>query len=187
MGWIEVAVVGVSLSMDAFAAAVCAGLNMRKINYRQTWLIALFFGGFQAFMPALGWLLGRVWEGHVDAVDHYIAFALLAFIGGKMIYDVFHIEDDACAELRLDIKALFMMAIATSIDAFAVGVTFGLNPNMRIVPAALLIGVITFVLSFGGVAIGNIFGARWKAKAQFSGGVMLILVGARILLEGIGF
>lgn len=189
MGFLDIVLIGISLSMDAFAVAICAGLKMRKIDLRQAGLISLFFGGFQMLMPILGWWLGRLFENYVDSIDHYIAFALLAFIGGKMIYDAFR-EDDgnggACAVLDLGIKTLTVMAIATSIDALAVGVTFGLDPHVKILPATLIIGATTFVISFSGVAIGNIFGTRFRAKAQIVGGVVLILIGCKILFEGIG-
>jgi putative Mn2+ efflux pump MntP len=184
MQLIDVIIIGISLSMDAFAVAICSGLRMRKIDYKQAVVIALFFGGFQALMPSLGWGLGLFFAGYLDSVDHYIAFGLLLVIGGKMLYDVLKGgEGDCCPEYEMNFKTLFMLAVATSIDALAVGVTFGLDPEVRIVPSALVIGLTTFLISFGGVAIGNIFGAKWKDKAQAAGGVMLILVGLKILLE----
>ncbi len=188
MGYIEIFLIGVSLSMDAFAVAICAGLRMRKIDIRQATIISLFFGGFQALMPAIGWWLGRFFESYMDSIDHYIAFGLLAIIGGKMIYDAIKEEEDgdACPVVDMSFKTLTVMAIATSIDALAVGVTFGLDSTVRIVPSALIIGLTTFCISFGGVAIGNLFGSRFRAKAQIVGGVVLILVGLKILLEGLG-
>jgi putative Mn2+ efflux pump MntP len=185
MSFLEILIIGVSLSMDAFAVAVCAGLKMRKIDYKQAVRIAFFFGGFQALMPAIGWGLGRFFESYVDSVDHFIAFGLLAFIGGKMIYDAIK-EGDTCDVLDLSTKTLTVLAVATSIDALAVGVTFGLDPSIRITSSAFIIGLTTFVISFAGVAIGNLFGTRFRAKAQIVGGVMLILVGLKILLQGIG-
>ncbi len=190
MSFVDIILIGISLSMDAFAVAICAGLRMRKIDYRQAVVISLFFGGFQALMPAVGWWLGRFFEGHVDSIDHYIAFALLGFIGGKMIYDALReVKEggDACEVVDMRLKTLTVLAVATSIDALAVGVTFGLDPSVRIVPSALIIGATTFAISFGGVAIGNLFGTRFRAKAQIVGGVMLFLVGLKILLEGIGW
>ena len=188
MGFFEIILIGISLSMDAFAVAICSGLKMTKIHYKKAALIALFFGGFQAIMPALGWLLGQLFASYVDKYDHYIAFALLAFLGAKMIFDVVKGGDDEDEGLgdKVDLKTLFIMAVATSIDALAVGVTFGMEPDVQIIPSALLIGATTFVISFSGVIIGNVFGARWKDKAQIVGGVMLILVGLKILLEGLG-
>ena len=187
MGILEIILIGVSLSMDAFAVAICSGLKMTKINYKNACLIALFFGGFQALMPVIGWAVGQFFASYVDQYDHYIAFLLLAFLGGKMIFDTLKGgEDDEGLGDRINLKELFVMAVATSIDALAVGVTFGMNPEVEIVSSALLIGATTFVISFGGVVIGNLFGARWKDKAQIVGGVMLILVGLKILLEGLG-
>lgn len=186
MSVLELILIGVSLSMDAFAVSICAGLKMTKINYKSGAIIALFFGGFQALMPALGWLLGRLFASYVDKFDHWIAFGLLAFIGGKMIFDA--VKGDE-SELGCDIKLneLFLLAVATSIDAFAVGVTFGLpGSEANIGAAAAIIGVTTFTISFGGVIIGNIFGAKWRNKAQVVGGVMLILVGLKLLFEGLG-
>jgi putative Mn2+ efflux pump MntP len=190
MGFLDIFLIGVSLSMDAFAVAVCAGLKMRKIDFKQAGLIALFFGGFQALMPAIGWWLGRFFDRYVDSIGPCIAFGLLAFIGGKMIYDAFQEEKeggDACAVVDMRIKTLTVLAVATSIDALAVGVTFGLDPSVRIVPSVLVIGATTFAISFAGVAIGNLFGARFRAKAQIAGGAILIIIGFKILLEGIGW
>ena len=186
MGIIEIILIGVSLSLDAFAVSVCSGLKMKRIEYKNAAIIALFFGGFQAIMPMLGWALGQFFAAYVDKYDHYIAFALLAFIGGKMIYDVMKGGDDEGLDEKIDLKELFIMAIATSIDALAVGVTFGMDPEVRIVSSALIIGLTTFVICLAGVVIGNVFGIKWKNKAQVAGGVMLILVGLKILLEGLG-
>lgn len=187
MGIIEIILIGVSLSMDAFAVAICSGLKMQKIEYKNSFLIALFFGGFQALMPVIGWGVGTAFASYVDKYDHYIAFALLAIIGGKMIWDVFKGgEEDEGLSGKINLRSLFIMAVATSIDALAVGVTFGMESDVKIVPSALIIGVTTFVISFGGVVIGNIFGAKWKDKAQIVGGIVLIMVGLKILLEGLG-
>jgi len=188
MGFWELFLVGVGLSMDAFAVAVCRGLNMRKINYKHAGIIALFFGGFQALMPLIGWLLGSQFAEYIEAFDHWIAFILLAIIGGKMIWEVIKGEEDGCetcGEDKLDLKQLLVMAIATSIDALAVGITFAFL-RVSILPAVSLIGVTTFVLSFIGVAIGNRFGSKYKSKAELAGGIVLILIGLKILLEHLG-
>lgn len=186
MGILETIIIGASLSMDAFALSVCSGLNMPRIDCKKAGLIAFFFGGFQAFMPALGWALGSLFAAYVDSCDHYIAFILLAFLGIKMIRDVFKGGDEDADASKLDMKSLFVMAFATSVDALAVGVTFGMNPSVNILSAALIIGLTTFAICIAGVFIGNIFGSRWQKPAQITGGVMLVLVGAKILLEGLG-
>ena len=189
MGIIELALIGVGLSMDAFAVAVCKGLGMKRLNLRQALVIALFFGGFQALMPVAGWLLGTGFQSYITPVDHWIAFALLAFIGGKMLWDAFREDDDGetsqAGEGRLDLKELAMLAVATSIDALAVGITFAFL-QVDIVPAVSLIGAITLALSFAGVAIGHFFGARFEKPATIVGGVVLILIGCKILLEHLG-
>lgn len=189
MGFVETFLIGVGLSMDAFAVAVCKGLGMKKINWRHTLIIALFFGGFQALMPLLGWALGTQFASYITPIDHWIAFGLLAFIGGKMLIDAFKGEggcDEACGcgedEPRLDIKELVMLAVATSIDALAVGITFAFF-GVNIWLAILIIGVTTFVLSFAGVAIGNQFGSRFEKPATIAGGVALTLIGVKILVE----
>ena len=189
MGIIELALIGAGLSMDAFAVSVCKGLGMKRLNMRQAFVIALFFGVFQALMPVIGWVLGTGFQSYIAPVDHWIAFALLAFIGGKMLFDAFHDdegEDDAAsADAPLDLKELTMLAVATSIDALAVGITFAFL-QVDIVPAVTLIGVITVALSFAGVAIGHFFGARFEKPATIVGGVVLILIGCKILLEHLG-
>ena len=189
MGIIELALIGAGLSMDAFAVSVCKGLGMKRLNMRQAFVIALFFGVFQAVMPVIGWVLGTGFQSYISPVDHWIAFALLAFIGGKMLFDAFHDDerddDAASANAPLDLKELTMLAIATSIDALAVGITFAFL-QVDIVPAVTLIGVITFALSFAGVAIGHFFGARFEKPAAIVGGVVLILIGLKILLEHLG-
>ncbi len=189
MSFFEIFMIGVGLSMDAFAVAICKGLNMRKLDKGQTLVIALFFGGFQALMPFLGWLLGKQFESYITSFDHWIAFVLLAFIGGKMIWDVFKGDDKdeayCRASARLDIKELFVLAIATSIDALAVGISFAfLQVNIGF--AITLIGCTTFVLSAAGVFVGHKFGAKYEDKATVVGGVILILIGLKILLEHLG-
>ena len=184
MGFVELFLIGVGLSMDAFAAAVCKGLSMRKIDYHQTFLVALFFGGFQGLMPLIGWFLGRQFEEYIVRWDHWIAFLLLGYIGGKMIWDALHEDNDSCP-VMFSIKELFILALATSIDALAVGITFAFL-KVKIGLAVLLIGCTTFLLSLFGVYIGNKFGSQYRNKATFAGGVILVLIGTKILLEHTG-
>lgn len=186
MGIAEIFLIGIGLSMDAFAVAVCRGLKMQKLNVKHTAVIALFFGGFQALMPLIGWFLGKQFEKYITAVDHWIAFALLAFIGGKMIYDSFKKDDDDQGEKDVfNLKEIFVMAVATSIDALAVGITFAFL-SVNIWSSISIIGVTTFVLSAVGVLIGHKFGAKYKNKAELAGGVILVLIGLKILLEHLG-
>lgn len=189
MGFVEIFLIGVGLSMDAFAVSVCKGLGMHRVNYAHALVIALFFGVFQGLMPVIGWLVGSAFAVYVTAVDHWIAFALLAFVGGKMLWDAFHDEgeeeDDETSTQKLDLRELFMLAIATSIDALAVGVTFAFL-QVNIVPAITIIGCTTFVISIAGVYVGNVFGSRYKSRAELTGGVILILIGLKILLEHLG-
>lgn len=184
MGWFELFMIAVGLSMDAFAVALSKGLNMFRINYRHALVIAAFFGGFQAGMPLLGWLLGQQFERYITSVDHWIAFLLLLFIGGKMLRDAFRDEDNIwdAFDDRLDIRELIVLAVATSIDALAVGITFAFL-QVAILPSITLIGVTTFILSFVGVALGNRFGMKYEKKAEMAGGLVLILIGFKILLE----
>ena len=183
----EVFLIGVGLSMDAFAAAVCRGLAMKKINYTHALIIGLFFGGFQALMPLIGWLLGRQFADYIEKFDHWIAFALLAFIGVKMAIESFKNEEDPCdcCNERLDLKELFVLAVATSIDALAVGITFALYPDVSIVPAVSIIGIVTFVICAVGVLIGHKCGSRFKSKAELAGGIVLVAIGIKLLVEGL--
>ena len=188
MGLFEIFMIGVGLSMDAFAASICKGLNMRRLSAKNMLIIGLFFGGFQALMPAVGWILGKQFEVYITSVDHWVAFALLAFIGGKMIYDVFHGDEDGCCNEKtdkLDMKEVLTLAVATSIDALAVGISFAFL-QVEILKAVSVIGVTTFVLSVVGVAVGNMFGAKYEKKATLAGGIILILIGLKILLEHTG-
>ena len=190
MGFTELLLLAVGLSMDAFAVSICKGLKMRKINYKHACIIGLFFGGFQALMPLIGWALGRQFSSYIESVDHWIAFGLLLFIGGKMAIEAIKEKDEEDGGnsddlQKLDIKELFILAIATSIDALAVGITFAFL-NVSILPAISIIGVTTFLFSVVGVAIGNKFGAKYKSKAELVGGIVLMLIGTKILLEGIG-
>lgn len=189
VGFIELFVIGVGLSMDAFAVAVCKGLGMKMVNWRHAFVIALMFGGFQGLMPLIGWALGSQLTSLIEPVDHWIAFILLVFIGGKMLWDAFRGDDGCetcgCAEEKLDMRELLMMAVATSIDALAVGVTFAFL-GVNVMAAVVVIGVTTFALSFVGVVVGNRFGARFEKPATVAGGVVLVLIGLKILLEHLG-
>jgi len=174
----------VGLSMDAFAVSVCKGLAMKKLSWKKALIIGLWFGGFQAIMPALGYLLGTGFDSYVTAIDHWIAFALLVLIGINMIKEALSKEEENSND-SVDIKTMFLLAVATSIDALAVGVTYAFL-QVRIVPAVTFIGVITFCLSIAGVKIGNVFGLKYKSKAEITGGVILIFMGTKILLEHLG-
>ena len=190
MGIIELLFLSVGLAMDAFAVSICKGLNMTKINYKNAGIIALFFGVFQAGMPVIGYALGTRFAKYIESFDHWVAFGLLAFIGGQMIYEaVKGEEDDEDSDDdgdSLDIKQLFILAIATSIDALAVGITFALLDGMSIWFSVAMIGVVTFIISFFGVIIGNRFGNKYERKAVLAGGVILVLIGLKILLEHMG-
>lgn len=187
MGYLELFLIGIGLSMDAFAVSICKGLKMKRVHKGHCLVIALFFGGFQALMPLAGWLLGRQFEQYITAIDHWIAFGLLAFLGGKMIREALQKkeEKDSGGEENLDLKELFLLAVATSIDALAVGITFAFL-QVSILPAITIIGCTTFVLSIAAVYIGNIFGEKYKNKAELAGGAILVLLGLKILLEHLG-
>lgn len=187
MGYLEIFLIGIGLSMDAFAVSICKGLKMKKVNKGHCLVIALFFGGFQALMPLLGWILGRQFEQYITAVDHWIAFGLLAFLGGKMAVEALKKKEEADGgqEEGLDFRELFLLAVATSIDALAVGITFAFL-KVSILPAVVIIGCTTFVLSVSAVYIGNVFGAKYKSRAELAGGVILILLGLKILLDHLG-
>ncbi len=185
MGIFELFLIGIGLSMDAFAVAVCKGLSMRKIDWGQALIVALFFGGFQAMMPFLGWALGKQFEQYITQYDHWIAFVLLAYIGGKMLWEALHSKGEDAAAANFSIKELLILAVATSIDALAVGITFAFL-QVQIGQAMAIIGCTTFALSLVGVLIGNKFGSRYKQKAEAVGGIILILIGLKILLEHTG-
>ena len=176
----ELFLVAVSLSMDAFAVSVCKGLSVKKLRPRHCATAGLYFGGFQALMPLLGWLLGRQFESLIKSIDHWIAFVLLALIGANMIREALGDEEDVNDSFSF--KTMLPLAVATSIDALAVGVTFAFL-EVQILPAILLIGCTTFVLSAAGVKIGNVFGSGLHSKAEIAGGVILILLGIKILIE----
>ena len=187
---VEFLLLGVGLAMDAFAVSICKGLAMRKVNKKQAVIIALFFGGFQAIMPVIGWLLCKGFQTYIEAFDHWIAFALLAFVGVKMIIETLREkEDDVVIEEMdppLDMKEMLMLAIATSIDALAVGISLAAL-DRPIVESATIIGVVTFVISIIGVYIGNFFGNRYKKRAELTGGIILVLIGVKILREHMGW
>ena len=176
--------IAVGLSMDAFAVAICKGLAMKKITIKKALIVGLWFGGFQALMPAIGYLLGTQFEKYITNIDHWIAFVLLFIIGGNMIKEALSKEEEEAND-SLAFKEMLLLALATSIDALAVGVTFAFL-KVQIIPAVSFIGVITFTLSAIGVKIGNIFGSRYKSKAELAGGIILILMGCKILLEHLG-
>lgn len=184
---LELLVIATSLAMDAFAVAICKGLNMRKLDIKQTALIALFFGGFQAGMPLVGWFIGSKFADYIKSIDHWVTFILLLIIGGKMVYESFQKDENNCEEKRLNLKELTALAIATSIDAFAVGVTFAFQYERKdAITAIVLTGIITAALSAVGVFIGHKFGARFKNKAELTGGLVLVGMGVKFLLEGLG-
>ena len=184
MGFLELFLIGVGLSMDAFAVAVCQGLCMPRLNLRFALVIALFFGGFQALMPFLGYLLGAGFKDAISAYDHWVAFILLALIGGNMIRESREDEEESL-DASLSFRSMVLLAIATSIDALAVGVTLAFL-DVPILSSVCFIGVVTFCLSLVGVKAGNVFGCKYKSKAEFVGGLVLILIGLKILLEHMG-
>lgn len=186
MGIVELFLIAVGLSMDAFAVSVCKGLGMRRIDVRVSLVLAFLFGFFQGFMPVIGWALGSQLMWLIEPIDHWIAFCLLAFIGSKMIWDAVTEEDeDAGVVNGIAWGEFLMLAVATSIDALAVGISFAAL-SVNILFAVVLIGVTTFVLSLVGVAVGNFFGARYQKPAQIAGGVVLICIGLKVLLEHLG-
>lgn len=189
MGFIELLLIGVGLSMDAFAVSICQGISMTKIKWGHALTVGLYFGGFQALMPFTGWMLGSQFAGRIQQYDHWVAFVLLVLIGGNMIREALSGEEDEAEDASigagLDHKKLFLMAIATSIDALAVGVTFAFL-DTAILPAIGIIGTTTFFISVAGVAVGCWFGARYKKRAEITGGVILVLLGVKILLEHLG-
>lgn len=194
MGLAELVLLAVGLSMDAFAVSICKGLGMKKINLKVAVVLGLFFGGFQAGMPVIGWALGSQFMGIIGSIDHWIAFILLAFIGGKMLWEAFtedededegEDEGDGKDAEKIDLGEYLILAIATSIDALAVGISFAAL-SVDIMPAVSLIGITTFIFSVAGVAIGHTFGARYEKPATIVGGVVLIFIGLKILLEHLG-
>ncbi len=198
MGLIELFILSVGLSMDAFAVSICKGLSLKKVTFKECGKVGLYFGGFQGGMPLIGFILGVQFKDYITSIDHWIAFILLSFIGINMIRESMEKDNEGeiadLAEVavgkeevnQLGFKSMVMLAIATSIDALAVGVTFAFL-QVDIVPAVLFIGIVTFILSSIGVKVGNVFGTKYKSKAEFAGGAILILIGIKILFEHLGF
>ena len=194
MGFLELFLLAVGLSMDAFAVSVCKGLAMQKATFRNAAICGVWFGRFQALMPFIGYLLGAGFETYINAIAPWIAFVLLALIGGNMIREALSKDEEEDTSAALDVKTMFLMAVATSIDALAVGITFACVPVeiiaasqlVNTIVAICLIGVTTFVISCAGVKAGSVFGSRYKSKAEFTGGAILILIGVKILLEHLG-
>ena len=186
MSIIEIALIGVGLAMDAFAVSICKGLAMRRMNYKKAIIIAAFFGVFQALMPALGYVLGTTFANKIAAIDHWIAFILLALIGANMIKEALSSDDDECQDDSLRLGDLIMLSIATSIDALAVGITFAFF-NVSLLLSVSMIGIITFIICVIGVKVGNVFGEKYKSKAELAGGFILIVMGAKILIDHLFF
>ena len=188
MSLLTLFITAVGLSMDAFAVAICKGLAVKKAGIKQMALAGLWFGGFQALMPALGYLFGSTLKVYVEKYDHWIAFILLGIIGANMLKEAFSKEEncDECSSGSMKFKDMLTLAVATSIDALIVGVGYAFLPDVNIVAAVGFIGIITFVLSGIGIKIGNIFGLKFKKKAEIAGGIILILMGTKILLEHLG-
>ena len=187
MGFAELLLLAVGLSMDAFAVSVCKGLSMKKATLKASATCGIWFGGFQALMPLIGFFLGSMFADAIESFDHWIAFGLLGIIGFNMLKEAFcKCSECESADADLSVKTMFVMAVATSIDALAVGISLAMAGDVNIILAVLLIGVITFALSGLGVKIGNVFGSRYEKKAQIAGGVILILLGIKILLEHLG-
>ena len=187
MGFAELLLLAVGLSMDAFAVSICKGLSMKKTAVKASLICGAWFGGFQALMPLIGFFLGSMFSEAIEAFDHWVAFGLLGVIGINMLKEAFS-KCESCQEHDADLsaKAMFIMAVATSIDALAVGISLAMAGDVNITVAVLLIGVITFSLSAIGVKVGSIFGSRFEKKAQAAGGIILILLGLKILLEHLG-
>ena len=185
MGLLELFILAVGLSMDAFAVSVCKGLAMPKITLRRTFIVGAWFGGFQALMPAVGYVLGVQFRDKITAVDHWIAFLLLGVIGANMIKEALSGECENESD-SLDVRTMFLLAVATSIDALAVGITFAFL-KVHIIAAVSFIGVTTFAISAAGVKIGNVFGTKYKSKAELAGGIILMLLGLKILLGHLAF
>ena len=182
MGITELIIISVGLAMDAFAVSIGKGLSLRRINWRHVLSVALWFGGFQALMPLVGYLLGTTFAEIVSDFDHWVAFFLLGIIGFNMIRDSFAKEDDDEHDDNFSLKIMFLLAVATSIDALAVGVSFAFL-HVDIIKAVVCIGVITGLLSAVGLKIGNVFGMKYKSKAEFTGGIVLVLMGVKIFVE----
>lgn len=181
----ELLILAAGLSMDAFAVSICKGLSMKEIKLKHGVIAGIYFGGFQALMPLAGYLLGVNFKGLIENFDHWIAFILLGLIGGNMIREALAKGEEEELSTSFGPKSMIPLAVATSIDALAVGVTFAFL-QVKVLPAVSMIGIITFLFSFAGVKIGNAFGLKYKSKAEFTGGIILILIGLKILLEHLG-
>lgn len=188
MGLGELLLLALGVSMDAFAVSICKGLAMKKATLREGMICGLWFGGFQMLMPLIGYFLGTLFAEAIQAIDHWVAFILLGIIGINMLKEAFEKEkdEDSGENADLSFKTMLILAVATSIDALAVGISLALAGDVNIFEAVLLIGAFTCAMSAAGVKVGNVFGARFEKKAQLAGGVILILLGARILLEHLG-
>ena len=190
MGFFDLLLLGVGVSMDAFAVSICKGLAMKRASVRGCMTCGLWFGGFQALMPTVGFFLGTLFADAIHAIDHWVAFALLAIIGINMLKELFEVEECCCCceeqNADLSVKTMFVLAVATSIDALAVGISLAMAGDVNIWSAAVVIGLCTCGFSAAGVKIGNVFGSRYEKKAQLAGGVILILLGLKILLEHLG-
>lgn len=186
MGLVEIILIAIGLAMDAFAVAICKGLSMKKMDWKKAIIIGLYFGIFQAGMPIIGYLLGVGFEESIKFIDHWVAFVLLAFIGGNMIKESLSKDkDEEESNDNVDFKTMVILAVATSIDALAVGVTFAFL-NVNLILSVSVIGILTAIISIIGVKIGNVFGDKYESKAEFAGGIILIFIGLKILLEHLG-
>lgn len=185
MNLFELFLLAIGLSMDAFAVSVCIGLTLKKIDIKNFIIVGLYFGGFQIGMPLIGYAITTLFAEKIIAYDHWIAFGLLCFLGVKTIVEGLKKEEQSKIEVSLNPKKMIPLAVATSIDALAVGISFAFL-DVDIIPAVLFIGITTFLISMAGVKIGNIFGTKFKSKAEIAGGVILILIGVKILFEHMG-
>ena len=185
MSILEILLLGIGLSMDAFAVSICKGLSAKRLQTRHYLIIGAWFGGFQALMPTIGFFLGSTFEQYITAFDHWVAFVLLSAIGAGMIKESLS-KEESNGNDSFSFKTMLLLALATSIDALAVGITFALLPDVNVPLAVCLIGITTFVCSAAGLKVGNLFGLKYKAKAELAGGIILILIGLKILLEHLG-
>ncbi len=185
MSILEILLLGIGLSMDAFAVSICKGLSAKRLQTKHYLIIGAWFGGFQALMPTIGFFLGSTFEQYITAFDHWVAFVLLSVIGAGMIKESLS-KEESNGNDSFSFKTMLLLALATSIDALAVGITFALLPDVNVPLAVCLIGITTFVCSAAGLKVGNLFGLKYKAKAELAGGIILILIGLKILLEHLG-
>ena len=185
MSILEILLLGIGLSMDAFAVSICKGLSAKRLQTKHYLIIGAWFGGFQALMPTIGFFLGSTFEQYITAFDHWVAFVLLSVIGAGMIKESLS-KEESNGNDSFSFKTMLLLALATSIDALAVGITFALLPDVNVPLAVCLIGITTFVCSAAGLKVGNLFGLKYKAKAELAGGIFLILIGLKILLEHLG-